>query len=84
MFAESLIDLCALAFYKPKDYSSQLYPDLEIPESQVSDSIDSIFNCAICIKGPVNLVLLPCFHICACSNCLLKLKGNNRKLKNSQ
>lgn len=33
-------------------------------------------QCLICYVAPSNIVLIPCNHLCICSECFLKLKEN--------
>lgn len=65
-----IIDLCAKAYYRPP--ISDQTPKPIFPPDTCSDLI---FICSICRKNPVCLLLEPCSHICACSECLSKLKG---------
>ena len=34
-------------------------------------------HCLICYSQPSNIVLIPCNHLCICSDCFLKLKESN-------
>ena len=33
-------------------------------------------HCLICLSNPSNIVLIPCNHLCICSECFLKYKEN--------
>jgi hypothetical protein len=34
-------------------------------------------HCLICYTTPSNIVLIPCNHLCICSECFLRLKENS-------
>lgn len=70
--------------------SGALQPSLSIPSSSSSSSISSsilpsssssqIRQCCLCDSEP-QILLLPCFHLCACQSCwrILEENGPNPK-----
>lgn len=64
---------------RPRDAAPSSPPENEMhtpsPPEQTPTSSALGSNCSVCMDAPADVVLLPCCHICCCSECAERLRG---------
>jgi hypothetical protein len=78
-----LVGAGAILYYKLAKYrqDKQLQESIEKSKNEIlkmptvrADEMGT--HCLICLCNPSNIVLIPCNHLCICSECFLKYKNS--------